>query len=287
VKRARVDFTSARSRAPVRVKVERAPDREVPVAAPLPDRARAYAAPQRLPRVSDHKTFEMQTVRLADDIDPRRMPTQPSLARVVGGLAGGMSGREHGRMPSDRPVTLRSPDAGRPSGASAAGARARQSGLAPWGGLAVVIAIATACVLYLAHARALDPPVLLTHSRAATLAPRLAAGGAGLLAADAEQLVRPASIRPDGAVRAPSPQLLVAAARATTSALANSLVRDIQLLTSTPEPVSSALVPAPVEAPPALPSVDWPQPRFEPGEPRSDASPRPSASPPRRPRSFF
>jgi hypothetical protein len=59
-----------------------ADDDEIPVVGPTPERARTYVAPQELPPVTDHKTLEIETVRLSPEIDPRRMLTQPSLARV-------------------------------------------------------------------------------------------------------------------------------------------------------------------------------------------------------------
>ncbi len=55
---------------------------EIPVVGPTPDRARTYVAPQALPPVTDHRTLEIETVRLSPEIDPRRMLTQPSMARV-------------------------------------------------------------------------------------------------------------------------------------------------------------------------------------------------------------
>ena len=57
-------------------------DDDIPVVGPTPDRARTYVAPQALPATTDHKTLEIETVRLSPEIDPRRMLTQPSLARV-------------------------------------------------------------------------------------------------------------------------------------------------------------------------------------------------------------
>jgi hypothetical protein len=41
-----------------------------------------YYEPQPLVAVSDHKTLEMETVRLAQDIDPRRLPTELRLPRA-------------------------------------------------------------------------------------------------------------------------------------------------------------------------------------------------------------
>jgi hypothetical protein len=40
-----------------------------------------YCEPQPLVAVSDHKTIEVETVKLADDIDPRKLPTELRLAR--------------------------------------------------------------------------------------------------------------------------------------------------------------------------------------------------------------
>ena len=65
----------------------------------MPDRARAYVPPRALPPVTDHKTLEIQTVRLAPEIDPRRAPTQPGVARV--------RWPPKARNVSLRPVTLR------------------------------------------------------------------------------------------------------------------------------------------------------------------------------------
>jgi hypothetical protein len=53
-----------------------------PAASPNPDRARAYVGPQALPPESPYATLETDTIRLAPEIDPRRVPTEPSLARV-------------------------------------------------------------------------------------------------------------------------------------------------------------------------------------------------------------
>lgn len=52
------------------------PDDESP-AAPV------YYEPQPLIAVSDHKTIEVDTVKLAEDIDPRKLPTELRLARPV------------------------------------------------------------------------------------------------------------------------------------------------------------------------------------------------------------
>jgi len=40
-----------------------------------------YVEPQPLPALSNHKTIEIQTVKLADDIDPRKLPTELRLVR--------------------------------------------------------------------------------------------------------------------------------------------------------------------------------------------------------------
>jgi hypothetical protein len=105
---------------------------EVPVAGPTPDRARAYYAPRALPLTTDHRTFEMATVQLAPDIDPRRMPTQLSLSRV----------RDRGAVPgSIAPVSAQArPDSRYP------GARARLRALLPavwlWAGAAAAVLVA-------------------------------------------------------------------------------------------------------------------------------------------------
>lgn len=43
--------------------------------------APVYVEPQPLVSPSDHKTLEIQTVKLADDIDPRKLPTELRLVR--------------------------------------------------------------------------------------------------------------------------------------------------------------------------------------------------------------
>ncbi|HEY4103294.1 MAG TPA: hypothetical protein VGM44_05355 [Polyangiaceae bacterium] len=40
-----------------------------------------YVEPQPPARISDHKTIEIETVKLAEDIDPRKLPTELRLAR--------------------------------------------------------------------------------------------------------------------------------------------------------------------------------------------------------------
>lgn len=47
-----------------------------------PDGASLYYEPKPLASVSNHKTLEIATVKLADDIDPRRLPTEISLPRT-------------------------------------------------------------------------------------------------------------------------------------------------------------------------------------------------------------
>jgi hypothetical protein len=42
-----------------------------------------YYEPQPLIAVSDHKTIEVDTVKLAEDIDPRKLPTELRLARPI------------------------------------------------------------------------------------------------------------------------------------------------------------------------------------------------------------
>lgn len=45
--------------------------------------APVYYEPQPLIAVSDHKTIEVDTIKLAEDIDPRKLPTELRLARPV------------------------------------------------------------------------------------------------------------------------------------------------------------------------------------------------------------
>jgi len=58
----------------IEVAEEIAPDTEQELAP-------VYVEPQPLPALSDHKTIEIQTVKLADDIDPRKLPTELRLVR--------------------------------------------------------------------------------------------------------------------------------------------------------------------------------------------------------------
>jgi hypothetical protein len=46
----------------------------------LPEQAGVYVPPRPLASASDHRTIEIQPVRLAQDIDPRRAPTELRLA---------------------------------------------------------------------------------------------------------------------------------------------------------------------------------------------------------------
>jgi hypothetical protein len=46
-----------------------------------PDGASLYYEPKLLIAVSDHRTLEMQTVKLSEEIDPRKLPTELSLPR--------------------------------------------------------------------------------------------------------------------------------------------------------------------------------------------------------------
>ncbi len=45
--------------------------------------ARVYYEPKLLNAVSDHKTLELETVKLSKDIDPRKLPTELKLRRPV------------------------------------------------------------------------------------------------------------------------------------------------------------------------------------------------------------
>ncbi|HTA92061.1 MAG TPA: hypothetical protein VK745_20920 [Polyangiaceae bacterium] len=60
----------------IEVAAEIAPDTEVQLAP-------VYYEPQPLVSTSDHKTIEIETIKLADDIDPRKLPTELRLARPV------------------------------------------------------------------------------------------------------------------------------------------------------------------------------------------------------------
>ncbi len=60
--------------------------REVPVDATpidLPNQAAAYEGPRELPSRTNHNTFEMQTVAVDSEVDPRRAPTQRKLRSPV------------------------------------------------------------------------------------------------------------------------------------------------------------------------------------------------------------
>ncbi|HEY4159937.1 MAG TPA: hypothetical protein VGM29_17620 [Polyangiaceae bacterium] len=46
------------------------------------DASEVYVEPLPLPKVSDHKTLEVDTVKLAAEIDPRKRPTELKLGRV-------------------------------------------------------------------------------------------------------------------------------------------------------------------------------------------------------------
>jgi hypothetical protein len=54
-----------------------------PVAEDEDPSARVYYEPKPLHAVSDHKTLELETVKLAKDIDPRKLPTELKLRRPV------------------------------------------------------------------------------------------------------------------------------------------------------------------------------------------------------------
>lgn len=47
-----------------------------------PGVSEVYVEPQLLPKVSEHKTLEVDTVKLHDEIDPRKRPTELKLGRV-------------------------------------------------------------------------------------------------------------------------------------------------------------------------------------------------------------
>ena len=61
--------------------------RSMTVADPVPDDeipgAPVYYEPKPLHAVSEHKTLELETVKLAKDIDPRKLPTELKLRRPV------------------------------------------------------------------------------------------------------------------------------------------------------------------------------------------------------------
>jgi len=61
--------------------------RSMTAADPIPDDeipgAPVYFEPKPLHAVSDHKTLELETVKLAKDIDPRKLPTELKLRRPV------------------------------------------------------------------------------------------------------------------------------------------------------------------------------------------------------------
>jgi hypothetical protein len=54
-----------------------------PIAADEDPGALVYYEPKPLHAVSDHKTLELETVKLAKDIDPRKLPTELKLRRPV------------------------------------------------------------------------------------------------------------------------------------------------------------------------------------------------------------
>ncbi|HKO51006.1 MAG TPA: hypothetical protein VJV79_25030 [Polyangiaceae bacterium] len=49
----------------------------------VPEAASVYFGPKPLHAVSEHKTLELETVKLAKDIDPRKLPTELKLRRPV------------------------------------------------------------------------------------------------------------------------------------------------------------------------------------------------------------
>ena len=60
--------------------------RSMTAAEPIPDdelQAAVYFEPKPLHAVSEHKTLELETVKLAKDIDPRKLPTELKLRRPV------------------------------------------------------------------------------------------------------------------------------------------------------------------------------------------------------------
>ncbi|HET7542545.1 MAG TPA: hypothetical protein VFK05_21895 [Polyangiaceae bacterium] len=61
--------------------------RSMTAAEPIPDDeiagAAVYCEPKPLHAVSEHKTLELETVKLAKDIDPRKLPTELKLRRPV------------------------------------------------------------------------------------------------------------------------------------------------------------------------------------------------------------
>lgn len=61
--------------------------RSMTVAEPIPEDeipgGQVYFEPKPLHAVSDHKTLELETVKLAKDIDPRKLPTELKLRRPV------------------------------------------------------------------------------------------------------------------------------------------------------------------------------------------------------------
>lgn len=61
--------------------------RSMRAAEPIPDEeipgTSVYFEPKPLHAVSDHKTLELETVKLAQDIDPRKLPTELKLRRPV------------------------------------------------------------------------------------------------------------------------------------------------------------------------------------------------------------
>ncbi|MEZ4222348.1 MAG: hypothetical protein R3B13_15530 [Polyangiaceae bacterium] len=53
--------------------------KEVPLVGPTPDHASEYVGPRTLPRVSDHRTMEIETVKVREQEDPRRAHTVKNL----------------------------------------------------------------------------------------------------------------------------------------------------------------------------------------------------------------
>lgn len=73
---------------------------EVPFVGPTPDRAADYAAPRPLPKVSDHRTMEIETVKVKPQEDPRKALTIKNLRTLE---------------KEQRPASASEPDAGQGS----------------------------------------------------------------------------------------------------------------------------------------------------------------------------
>jgi len=212
-------------------------DDEIPVVGPTPDRAQTYVAPQALPPVTDHKTLEIETVRLAPEIDPRRMLTQPSLARVLGNVS-----------PSSVPPPVSHPS--RPSAADCAarGGRWRQRLL--WAGaVGALLATATAAVLIVRARVGAAIFVASFRPQASIDEPR---GGASGLTASRGALpgASPGRVAPSAEVTAradvPCGPIGASGARAAVLQLSRSLV---QAPSGTVDGVGEAPVPSAINGP--------------------------------------